>query len=82
MRDVQDTTRIFFGAWITIEDDSGEERRHRIVGADEFDQNEQYITVDSPLAKLILGKTIDDEIVFERPGAKQILTIINIEYVD
>jgi len=81
VRNVQDTSRIFFGAWITIEDETGEERRHRIVGADEFDENEQYITVDSPLAKLILGKTVDDEVIFERQGAKQILTIINIEYV-
>ncbi|MFT5396519.1 MAG: transcription elongation factor GreB, partial [Gammaproteobacteria bacterium] len=82
VRDVQDITRIFFGAWVTIEDESGKERRHRIVGADEFDENEQYITVDSPLAKLILGKTVDDEIVFETQGAKQILAIINIEYTD
>ena len=49
---------------------------------DEFDENEQYITVDSPLAKLILGKTIEDEIIFERQGAKQILTVINIKYLD
>ena len=82
VREVQDTTRIFFGAWVTIEDESGVERRHRIVGADEFDENEQYITVDSPLAKLILGKTIEDEIIFERQGAKQILTVINIKYLD
>ncbi|MFT5396010.1 MAG: transcription elongation factor GreB, partial [Gammaproteobacteria bacterium] len=32
VRDVQDITRIFFGAWVTIEDESGKERRHRIVG--------------------------------------------------
>ena len=82
VREVQDTTRIFFGAWVTIEDESGVEQRHRIVGADEFDENEQYITVDSPLAKLILGKTIEDEIIFERQGAKQILTVINIKYLD
>ncbi len=82
VRDIQDTTKIFFGAWATLEDENGEERRHRIVGADEFDQNEQYITVDSPLAKLLLGKTVDNEIVFEREGAKQYLTIINIEYAD
>tara|TARA_R110000782_G_scaffold245878_3_gene332579 strand:+ start:794 stop:1288 length:495 start_codon:yes stop_codon:yes gene_type:complete len=82
VRDVQDTSRIFFGAWVTIEDESGEELRHRIVGADEFDENEQYITVDSPLARLILGKTVDDEIIFERQGEKRILTIVDIEYIN
>lgn len=80
VRDVQDVTRIFFGAWVTLEDESGEERRHRIVGADEFDENEYYITVDSPLAKLMLGKTVDSEIVLERQGTKHTLYIINIEY--
>ena len=56
MRNVQDTSRIFFGAWITIEDETGEERRHRIVGADEFDENEQYITVDFTISKINTGQ--------------------------
>ena len=43
VKDVQDTQRIFFGAWVTVEDEAGEELRHRIVGADEFDQHEQYL---------------------------------------
>jgi transcription elongation factor GreB len=80
VKDVQDKQRIFFGAWVTVEDEAGVEVRHRIVGADEFDQNEDYITVDSPLAKLMLGKTFDDEICLDRQGTKQILCIINIEY--
>ncbi len=82
VRDVQDKTRIFFGAWITIEDEEGNEKRHRIVGADEFDQDEKYITVDSPLAKLLLGKTIDDEVILERMGTKQALYVTSIEYED
>jgi len=80
VRNVNDMTRVFFGAWVTVEDEAGEERRHRIVGADEFDQNEHYITVDSPLAKLMLGKTIDDEITFNRQETTQLLTIIDIDY--
>lgn len=80
VREVQDKTRIFFGAWVTIEDEEGNEKRHRIVGADEFDDHEQYITVDSPLAKLLLGKTVDDEVILERMGVEQALYVINIEY--
>ena len=82
VREVQDKQRIFFGAWVTVEDDDGNELRYRIVGADEFDQNEQSITVDSPLAKGLLGKAVDDEIYLERQGIKQILIVINIEYDD
>lgn len=82
VKEVQDKSRIFFGAWVTIEDEEGNERRHRIVGADEFDQDEKYITVDSPLAKLLLGKTIDDEVILERMGVEQALYITKIEYED
>lgn len=82
VRSVQDVSRIYFGAWVTIENEAGQEARHRIVGADEFDQNERYITVDSPLAKLLLGKTIDDEVWLERQNEKQTFIIINIEYDD
>ncbi len=80
VREVQDKERIFFGAWVTVEDEKGKESLHRIVGADEFDQDEQFITVDSPLAKLLLGKTIDDEVYLERQGTKQALYVTNIEY--
>ncbi len=82
VRSVQDTSRIFFGAWVTVENEAGQEIRHRIVGADEFDQNERYITVDSPLAKLLMGKTIDDEVCLERKNEKQTFIIIKIEYDD
>ena len=82
VRSVQDTSRIFFGAWVTIENETGQEICHRIVGADEFDQHECYITVDSPMAKLLLGKSVDDEVCLERQNEKQIFAIINIEYDD
>jgi len=82
VRDVEDKQRIFFGAWVTVEDEAGKESRHRIVGADEFGQHEHFITVDSPLAKLLLGKTIDDEVYLERQGTRQTLYITNIEYED
>jgi transcription elongation factor GreB len=82
VREVQDKTRIFFGAWVDIEDEYGKQSRYRIVGADEFDEHEQYITVDSPLAKLLLGKTIDDEVILERRGQKQSLYVTKIEYED
>jgi transcription elongation factor GreB len=80
VRDVQDVKRIFFGAWVIVEDEEGAEKQYRIVGADEFDDHEQYITVDSPLAKLLLGKSVDDEVILEVMGKEQAYYVVSIEY--
>ena len=50
-----DRGRVFFGAWVTIEDARGEVRRHRIVGPDEFDREPGYISMDAPLGRALLG---------------------------
>jgi transcription elongation factor GreB len=67
---VVDTTpsapeQIYFGAWVTLEKDHGEEVEYRIVGADEFDPQQGYISIDSPLAKVLMKKTLDDEVTVE-----------------
>ena len=56
-----DRDKVFFGAWITLEDEDGVEKRWRIVGADEIDPKKGYISVDSPVARKALGKRVDDE---------------------
>ena len=75
-----DRTRAFFGAWVTIEDESGQVRRHRIVGPDEFDREPGYISMDSPLGKSLLGRRIDDELEVNLPAGPQRFTIVSIEY--
>ena len=57
-----DTDKIYFGAWVTIEDNEGTEKTYRIVGPDEFDPKLAYISMDSPMGKALLGKSLDDEI--------------------
>jgi transcription elongation factor GreB len=57
-----DTDRIYFGAWVTIENNEGIETTYRIVGPDEFDPKLGYISMDSPMGKALLGKSLDDEI--------------------
>src|SRR5690606_29589099 len=54
--------KVFFGAWVSLENDTGERRCYRIVGADEIDVEQSYISVDSPMALSLLGKQVDDEI--------------------
>lgn len=73
-------TKVFFGAWVTVEDEAGDEKTYRIVGPDEFDMDEVYISMDSPVAKALLGKSLDDEVNLILPGGKKTIFIIDITY--
>jgi transcription elongation factor GreB len=66
-----DRQRVFFGAWVTLEDDEGIETRHRIVGPDEFDLAPGYVSMDAPLARSLLGKRLDDEVTVLTPKGER-----------
>ncbi len=75
-----DRGRVFFGAWVTIEDESGAARRHRIVGPDEFDREPGYVSMDAPLGRALLGKRIGDEVEVRLPAGATTVEITAIEY--
>ena len=75
-----DRSRVFFGAWVTVEDDAGATRRHRVVGPDEFDREPGYVSMDSPLGRALLGKRAGDEIEVKLPAGLQSLAIVAIDY--
>lgn len=75
-----DPSRVFFGAWVMLEDEDGHERRHRIVGPDEFDMAPGYVSLDSPLARALLGRRVDDEVAVEVPGGRRRWVIVAVEY--
>jgi transcription elongation factor GreB len=77
-----DPTRVFFGAWVTLEDEAGKQSTHRIVGPDEFDMAPGYISMDAPLARAVRGKALDDEVQVELPGGIKALVIVDIRYGD
>jgi transcription elongation factor GreB len=77
-----DTDKIFFGAWVTLEDEAGEEKRWRVVGPDEFDLNTGKLSMDSPLARALLGKRLDDEIRVRSPSGEQVYQVTGIRYGD
>ncbi len=79
-RPPSDRARIFFGAWVTLEADDARELRVRIVGPDEFDAAPGYISMDAPLARALLGKCVDDEVVVHAPEGKRTYAILVIEY--
>jgi len=76
----KDDSKIFFGAWVTLADEEGEERQYRIVGPDEFNVKENKISLDSPLARALVGKRLDEEIHFESPEGDKYYHILGIHY--
>ena len=79
-RPPDDPSRIFFGAWVTLEDEDGEEKRWRIVGPDEFDLSAGKLSMDSPMARALLGKGLDDEITVNSPSGEQVYYVTGIDY--
>ena len=75
----RDPTRVYFGAWVQIESDTAL-RWYRLVGPDEFDMAEDYISMDSPLGRSLLGKRLDDEISVALPGGATLFTVISVSY--
>jgi transcription elongation factor GreB len=74
------TGKVYFGAWVTLEDDNGEEQRWRIVGPDEFDIAQGKLSMDSPMARSLIGKSLDDEISVSSPAGTRHYYITQISY--
>lgn len=72
--------KVFFGAWVTLEDEQGEHVCYRIVGPDESDAGSRAISVDSPVGRALLGRELDDEVEVKRPRGITIYSIIKIAY--
>jgi transcription elongation factor GreB len=75
-----DRERVFFGAWVTLEAGDGRELRVRIVGPDEFDAAPGYVSMDAPLARALLGKRLDDEVVVRAPEGERSYAIAGVDY--
>ena len=78
--EVADEDRIFFGAWVTLENEAGEQQRYRLVGPDEFDVQRGWISVESPLGRVLLGKEAGDEVTVQTPSGAAAYTVIDISY--
>lgn len=75
-----DRSRVFFGAWVTVEDEDGDEQSYRLVGADEFDLNRGYLSINAPLARALIGKHLDDEVSVKTPEGWKTLFVTDIRY--
>ncbi len=75
-----DESRIFFGAWVRLEDEEGSLAEYRIVGPDEFDPERGFISMDSPMARALMKKTEGDEVVVKRPKGDALFTVVGVSY--
>ena len=72
--------KVYFGAWVRLEGDAGEEFTYRVVGPDEFDVEAGRISVDAPLGRALLRKEAGDEVVVRRPRGRAVYTILEVRY--
>jgi transcription elongation factor GreB len=72
--------RVCFGAYVTVEDEDEDVFCYQLVGPDEFDLKEGRVSVDSPMARALLGKVVGDEALVQRPKGETEYTIVQIEY--
>jgi transcription elongation factor GreB len=72
--------RAYFGAWVTLENEDGSERRYRLVGPDEFDVDSGLISVDAPLGRALLGKREGDVVQVRRPSGTVEVTLLDISW--
>jgi transcription elongation factor GreB len=75
-----DANKVYFGAWVSIEDEDGNESRYRIVGPDELELKLNLISIDSPLARALIGKALDAEVRVPTPTGEKTWYVIAIDY--
>jgi transcription elongation factor GreB len=79
-RPPSDTARVYFGAWVRLESETGDMAEYRIVGPDESDINKGFISIDSPLARALLKKTAEDEVTVSLPRGQTVYTVLEVRY--
>jgi transcription elongation factor GreB len=79
-RPPDDTSRVYFGAWVRIEDDEGLETELRIVGPDEIDPARRYVSMDSPIARALMRRGRGDEFTVDVPGGRRTYLVTEIRY--
>jgi len=80
VREFANTDAVYFGATVELADEAGETQCYRIVGPDEADPESASISLDSPVARALLGKAIDDSVVVETPEKSTTMTVTAIRY--
>jgi len=72
--------KVYFSAYVELENEQQEQVTYRVVGPDEIDVANNHITIDSPLARALIGKQVDDEVIVKTPKGDRVWFINNIFY--
>ena len=75
-----DTSKVFFGAWFELADDGGQRNEYRLVGPDEIDFAPDYVSVDSPLGRAVLGKALGVQIAVPTPDGERHYEVTGVRY--
>jgi transcription elongation factor GreB len=75
-----DTGKAFFGAWVELASDDGERHEYRLVGPDEFDFAPEYVSIDSPLGRALLGKALGQRVAVPAPEGERRYEITRVRY--
>jgi transcription elongation factor GreB len=79
----RDPSKVFFAAWITLLDQDRphtQPLQYRVVGGDEIDGSKNWISIDSPMARALIGKRINDEVQVKTPDGERNFVITAIDY--
>jgi transcription elongation factor GreB len=72
--------RVYFGAWVELEDEDGVVSEYRIVGPDELDAARGCVSVDAPLGRALIGRARGDELTVQRPKGTVTFVVREIRY--
>ena len=75
-----DTTKVYFGAWFELRASDGSRSEYRLVGPDESTHAAEYISMDSPLGRAVLGKCTADTVVVRAPDGEQSYEVVGVRY--
>lgn len=76
----QQDGKVFFGAWVEVENEQGDRMRFRIVGPDEIYGRKDYISIDAPMARALLKKELDEEVKVKTPSGEKTWYVNMISY--
>jgi len=74
-----DDGRVYFGSWVTIEDEEGVDATYRLVGPDEIDAEKSWISMESPMGKSLMGRHVGDEVTVRRPRGEVTCEIVEVK---
>jgi transcription elongation factor GreB len=78
--DAKQEGKVYFGAWVSLINEDDKELTYRVVGPDEWDVKKGEISLDSPMARALIGKCVDDEVVVQTPEGERVFDILKIWY--